>query len=83
MASSDVDCTDSGEALESDPLTDCDDGEAAVYPGATEVAYDGVDQDCDGADLCERARGSELFILMRLTRMRVDHHHPFRPLLSL
>jgi hypothetical protein len=29
---------------------DCDDGEAAVYPGAAEVADDGVDQDCSGAD---------------------------------
>jgi len=33
--------------------TDCDDTDAASYPGATEVAYDGVDQDCDGADLCD------------------------------
>jgi predicted outer membrane repeat protein len=30
---------------------DCDDDDAATYPGATEVPYDGVDQDCDGADL--------------------------------
>jgi len=27
--------------------TDCDDGEASTYPGATELC-DGVDQDCDG-----------------------------------
>ncbi|RME24357.1 MAG: hypothetical protein D6798_11420 [Deltaproteobacteria bacterium] len=26
---------------------DCDDGEATVHPGATEVWYDGIDQDCD------------------------------------
>ncbi len=32
---------------------DCDDGDAASYPGADEVAYDGVDQDCDGADLTD------------------------------
>ncbi len=32
--------------------TDCDDGAATVYPGATEVVADGVDQDCDGVDLC-------------------------------
>ncbi len=30
---------------------DCDDGNPDVYPGATEVPYDGVDQDCDGMDL--------------------------------
>ena len=29
---------------------DCDDTSAAVYPGADEVADDGVDQDCDGQD---------------------------------
>ena len=29
---------------------DCDDSDAAVSPGATEVWYDGVDTDCDGAD---------------------------------
>ena len=29
--------------------TDCDDGDAAVNPGATELWYDGVDGDCDGA----------------------------------
>ena len=29
---------------------DCDDRDATVGPGATEVWYDGVDQDCDGND---------------------------------
>ncbi|MES2641597.1 MAG: MopE-related protein [Myxococcota bacterium] len=28
---------------------DCDDDDASVYPGADEVWYDGVDQDCDEA----------------------------------
>ena len=27
---------------------DCDDTDATVYPGATEIWYDGVDQDCAG-----------------------------------
>ncbi|MFT5456379.1 MAG: hypothetical protein ACI9K2_002864 [Myxococcota bacterium] len=29
---------------------DCDDGHPRVHPGAEETWYDGVDQDCDGAD---------------------------------
>jgi hypothetical protein len=32
---------------------DCDDAQPENYPGATEVAYDGIDQDCNGADLAD------------------------------
>ncbi len=32
--------------------TDCDDTDATVAPGALDLAGDGTDQDCDGADSC-------------------------------
>jgi MYXO-CTERM domain-containing protein len=40
---------------------DCDDNDAAVHPGATEVWYDDLDQDCDGeSDWDADADGFEL-----------------------
>jgi hypothetical protein len=42
-------CTDEGVA---DNAADCDDNAASIHPGATETAADGIDQDCDGKDLC-------------------------------
>lgn len=42
---------------------DCDDTSSTIYPGAPEIAGDGIDQDCDGSDLmvCTDADGDGFF----------------------
>ena len=49
----DTDCTDPGEDIDGDGYCkqlDCDETNAAVFPGAEEIAGDGLDSDCDGSD---------------------------------
>ena len=43
---------DDGDGF-SDAQGDCNDYDADIRPGAPEIPYDGVDQDCDGADLTD------------------------------
>ena len=49
VLSLDLDCNDAGESPNN---FDCNDANASIYPGASEIVADGIDEDCDGAEVC-------------------------------
>ncbi|MFK7930478.1 MAG: MopE-related protein, partial [Myxococcota bacterium] len=52
VLSSNLDCSGTGEASSSANSGDCDDFDNTIYPGATELIGDEVDQNCDDQELC-------------------------------
>ncbi len=61
VPSTDADCGDPGEALGSEPTGDCNDSLSSVHPGATEVADNGLDDNCNGTWGCFRDQDSDGF----------------------
>ncbi|MEZ4235362.1 MAG: MopE-related protein [Myxococcota bacterium] len=51
--SNNLTCGGANEGRATDPI-DCNDNNASIHSGANEVLGDGVDQNCDGHDLCYR-----------------------------
>ena len=49
VASADADCNDLGEAANA---LDCDDSRSGVHPNQVEVVGNGLDDDCNGLELC-------------------------------
>ena len=56
-----LDCDDAGEGSSGEPDTDCDDSDATINPGATEIVADEIDQDCDTDETCFRDTDNDGF----------------------
>ena len=57
---------------------DCNDKNAGIYPGAVEIPYDGIDQDCSGADLTFVDNGNAC-VRCHDPDNALDSAHSYRP----
>ena len=72
VLSEDTDCADPGELPAEAATGDCDPESESVFPGAEEVVADGVDQDCNGGDLCYADQDDDGFADTRTTIESTD-----------
>ncbi|HNH49928.1 MAG TPA: putative metal-binding motif-containing protein, partial [Myxococcota bacterium] len=63
--------------------TDCNDGDAGIYPGSIEVPGDGVDQDCDGQDALRWLEGDLVLPDAAAARSFCQNYDAIRGSLSL